>query len=316
MTRFLKLYRFLHEFPLHLARELSSLLYIVKRYIDIQIKINKAFIGFSPPIKISFYNKTKDLEPSCNLTDTAILFQGPFLVFEHYAINTLQLYRRNYPDTPIIYSTWENEINQRHESMLRNLNVKVLVSSYPEERSSNSNADLMIHSMQRGIQYIRSNPNIKYICKHRGDQRINQWNWIQALKQLIDLIPPTAGSGENIDRIITTSTASGKLRAFHIGDQFQFGKTDDICRLWVIPLFTKGYKQLLKSYPDIIRQQNKINQGLNGENYIASMYSLKVYRTMSLTYEIYSKLLADLFIVIDDELILYSSIPKILAFMH
>jgi len=269
-------------------------------FFRVQYGVVLEFLGKCGSVRISFGPKIKDLKPCTNLQNTAILMQGP--VFGRYTLKTLSLYRRNYPDTPIVYVTWKG-VCQSMVIEMEKQKVTVLLLDVPIDTNKNGNADFMIYSMRVGIEYIKNNINVKYLCRHRSDQRIYKWNWIPSLVALIDLIGIGEGTCNLSGRIVTTSGASGKLRIYHIGDQFQFGYLEDIELLWNVPSFNEGYAYLLKEYPEIVELQEREQQGLKAENYIGIFFYRALYGCWEFSHKASWRLFNDAIVIVDDSTI-------------
>ena len=158
----------------------------------------------------------------------------------------------------------------------------------------------MILSMKSAIDEVRKYNFIKFICKHRGDQRISHPNWIESLRSLIKLFPSKNSLNDSGKRIITHSGDSGKLRLFGLSDQFQFGCKEDINNLWDVPIFPKGYGNFIKEDKQSLEDTRKSKIGINGENYIHYSYYKKLNPKGRWTWKDYINLIRIKFIVLDD----------------
>lgn len=60
----------------------------------------------------------------------AIVMQGPLKLEENFTRETLKIYQKNFPDCPIVLSTWKTE-NADEIKKIEDLGVKVLLNSPP-----------------------------------------------------------------------------------------------------------------------------------------------------------------------------------------
>ena len=67
-----------------------------------------------------------------NFSDTAIVLQGPIAYENNYTADTIRLYRKVYPNAPIVVSTWPGESTDDFRKICRENSVALLENVPPE----------------------------------------------------------------------------------------------------------------------------------------------------------------------------------------
>jgi hypothetical protein len=196
-----------------------------------------------------------------------IVFQGP--VFDEFTIETIQLYRKSYPELKIIVSTWKG-LSSSATLRLRELKVDVILSDDVEHSYDNQNR--MIHSSLAGLRLAKLYAKDCFVIKQRCDQRLTQHGWLSYIESLI-LTFPSNNWGASRYRIGSLSSCSGKLRPFMLGDQFQFGHIDDMIMLWDVPFIENGIQELFNYFGFSGYLKNGF--GIKADNYLLGHYIKK-----------------------------------------
>jgi hypothetical protein len=159
---------------------------------------------------------------------TALVVQGPIVIDKNFTLNTLQLYRHQFPQSPIILSTWDDS----PETLLRqaeSLGCHVLASPKPPI-SGWGNINYQMMSTWFGIDFARSLGS-QYVLKTRTDFRIHRGDALTNLHALLKAFPLKVKAPQE-QRIIATDLATLKHRPYGLTDILQFGTVADMSAYW------------------------------------------------------------------------------------
>ncbi|MBQ9589611.1 MAG: hypothetical protein IJR29_05455 [Butyrivibrio sp.] len=175
--------------------------------------------------KFWFFTGRKHL-PSIAMSDTAIVMQGPILYEDNFTIETLMYYRKIYPDTPIILSTWMGEADMTFKFMAKAISVDILENEKPVV-DGKCNVKLQIVSSLNGINMAAENKKVKYVLKTRTDQRFFLPDFLKYMKDMIITFPVQNKKMRN--RIEFLGGYSSHLTfPFRITDFMTFGNITDL----------------------------------------------------------------------------------------
>lgn len=146
--------------PLANTNEINDKLEILK-------KINKDYFQLNH----IYQHSIRRFLPSISMPDTAIILQGPIQYEDDFTLETLYRYRKIYPDTLIILSTWENEPTDLFLFLATSVNVLVIQSPMPQDKGA-ANIKCQLASTMAGLNTAKEFPNINYAIKTRSDQCI------------------------------------------------------------------------------------------------------------------------------------------------
>jgi hypothetical protein len=161
-------------------------------------------------------------------TDVGLVVQGPLVLEDDFTLETVRLYRRQFPGVTVIVSTW----NDADRGMLDNLEREgacVLTSSKPMSPGP-LNINLQIASTLNGLREVSARGKT-FAVKTRSDQRVYNPFFLNALNLLVDLTPPPAATGLQ-KRLIVSSMGTLAFRPYGIGDMFMMGLTRDLLHYW------------------------------------------------------------------------------------
>jgi hypothetical protein len=161
----------------------------------------------------------------------AIVVQGPYSEKENFTLETLRIYRRNFPESVIILSTWT--VPECDESALKQIDVKVILNERPIY-SGVSNVNLQIVSTKLGM-LLAKELGANHALKTRTDQRIYNPNFYAYLTSLLYAFPLANACSDQYSRLIACSLNTFKLRMYGISDMFLFGHIEDMVRYWDVP---------------------------------------------------------------------------------
>lgn len=190
------------------------------------IKDEKYITYDEKPVYFKDYNADFDF-----LTNTPILtivMQGPLKLENHFTLETLKIYQKNFPKCPIVLSTWKTE-NIEEIEKIKELNIPVLQNDPPTEKGLD-NINFQILSTQKGLQYAKEN-GAEWVIKTRTDQRLYETNIPEFLFNLQKAFPVYDKSKQK-SRLTTLSMNTFKYRLYDISDMFLFGHIDDVIKFW------------------------------------------------------------------------------------
>ena len=174
-----------------------------------------------------------------NMSDVAIVMQGPLILENHFTLNTVKLYKRYYPECMVIVSTWKDS-NRNEIDSLKTAGAEIVLNTAPNVFGL-GNMNFQIVSTRGGIQ-CAADAGARYILKTRSDQRIYKPHMLEYFKALIEQFPikKKAESAKQKERIIAvqTTVGGGMFIPYFIADFLYFGTVQDIRNLFDIELDT------------------------------------------------------------------------------
>lgn len=188
---------------------------------------NNKFITYDekPVFAIDYRENNDQLKTPQVLT---IIMQGPIISENNFTVETIKIYKRTFPDCPIIVSTWKTEPEDAILA-IREQGVTVLLNDEPPIKGW-KNVNKQIFSTFNAIKMAKEN-GAKYVIKTRTDQRMYETNIPEYLFNLLKIFPPYNPNVQN-SRIVTMSLNTFKYRINGITDMFMFGDVDDILKYW------------------------------------------------------------------------------------
>lgn len=184
-------------------------------------------------IKFQFWDRNYFKPPKYSVDDTAIVLRGQIVHENRYTERTLEFYRSVYPDTPIIVSTWKNEITDEFYAACQKNSVVLLKNIQPEIPGF-CHLNYQLENAFQGVEYVRKNLNTKFISVMRTDQRLNRFDFLLHFRNLIQEFPPLGDKLQGRILILSCWLAT-KYLPFSIADFLAFGFTDDIYKFYDLP---------------------------------------------------------------------------------
>lgn len=175
----------------------------------------------------------------------AIVMQGPLAHMANFTLETCRLYRRLFPLSTVILSTWEDE-DSKILQRIREEGIVIVTSAKPAFAGI-SNINYQLVSTMQGIRKAEE-LGAKYILKTRTDQRIYAPNTDEYLWSLIKSFPLMRTTIQK-ERLIALNLNTFKFRPYSISDMFLFGSLPDMVLYWNIPLDTR--KEIPKNFPTV-----------------------------------------------------------------
>lgn len=166
------------------------------------------------------------LTPS-NLSDTAIVMQGPLVLASDFTFHSARFYRESFPDAPLVVVVWSSESTQDLQE-LRSLGAHVVVLDLPNDPGP-ANINLQRSSVLAGL-HAAENLGCQFAVRTRSDQRFYDDQALPFLHATLDAFrPPSSGP---YSRIVTTSLDTFRFRLYGLSDQFHFGRVSDLLQFW------------------------------------------------------------------------------------
>lgn len=171
-------------------------------------------------------------------SDTAIVVQGPVRWFDElsrqvsteFTLETLRQYRLNFPNAPIILSTWDDDCSADVHSWCRQWGIDLLAQK-PPQNSGISNTNLQMASSALGVLHAKS-LGASFTLKTRTDQRIGNNRFLDLLHAALRVFPPVEGTVLQDQRIVALSFNTFLYRLYGVTDMFTFGTTRDVATYW------------------------------------------------------------------------------------
>lgn len=184
-------------------------------------------IGTAIPIKPS---ETKVKE------NFAIVMQGPLRKEENFTLNTVNFYKKLYPEAYIIVSTWNDEDKYELEK-LEKAGAIIVLNEKPQY-SGQLNVNFQLVSTQGGIKKAKD-LGVEYVAKTRTDQRINRRDIFNYLINMLMLFSIDETSNQK-KRVVTLSMTYGNMfYPYFMSDFFYFGTTEDMMAVFNMGLDTR-----------------------------------------------------------------------------
>ena len=175
-------------------------------------------------------------KPGYPMDDVAVILQGPIDYRADFTMETLYLYRREYPGVMLIVSTWEGDVTEEFRWRAQAIGVDIVENKKPEKNGI-FNLFMQIVSTRGDIKHARENRSIRYILKTRNDQRYHHPEFLNYLKNLLKQFP-VGGSLADTRLIYTGYTGSMFSLPFRLTDFMLFGTAEMMERYWGAELDT------------------------------------------------------------------------------
>lgn len=216
----------------------------------------------------------------------AIVVQGPVMKKDNFTLETVLLYKKYFPNSLIVLSTWEGEDEYCVEQAKRAC-VEVILNKKPQDTGP-INVNLQIVSSGSGVKRAVET-NRKYTLKTRTDQRFYNCGSLSFLSNLIKFFPIGGSGSVQKGRLVGISINNSKKKLYHFPDQFVFGYTED-----VLLYFGAGM-----AFSNITLDFLEPHAPFTAEGYLLAEFLKKVGYKIECTYADYMKVLAKHCIIVD-----------------
>lgn len=233
-----------------------------------------------------------DLVPDYSLGFcVCIIVQGNLMYEDDFTFETIKLYRKLYPSSTIVLSTWDDE-DESMITRIKLLGCHVIQSSKPN-LPGHGNLNFQIYSTNAGIKYAEK-IGAQYVLKTRTDQRICA---PQSLTFLLNTLKnyPISLKRDDIGRLVVMSNGCFSNRLYNVTDMLLFGKLSDIRNYFSAPYDNR--------YKVDYSQENQIEYSKNrpGEIYLSTHYIERLGFELQWTKSDSEFYFRELFVVVDSE---------------
>lgn len=180
--------------------------------------------------------ETRPLKSQSADEPVAIVMQGPITAKDDFTLETLALYRRQWPEVQLILSTWVDTAEHQIKSV-QALGVDVVLSNKPAIPGL-LNVNMQLTSAQAGIRRAAEAGAI-WVMKTRTDQRLYDPDSIGTLVAMAKSFP-VFGKLDQRYRILGIGHGSLLFAPYHVTDQTVFGHVEDMEKYWSAPLRTES----------------------------------------------------------------------------
>lgn len=161
----------------------------------------------------------------------AIVLQGPLVVEENFTLETVKMYRKIYPETVLIISTWRGEDEQTLREIERIDGCYLVINQLPNY-SGILNLNYQIISTMAGIRKAEQLGK-EYVFKTRCDYRFIHQGLMDYLVNLCEHFPPDKSVIYQKYRIVCGGGVYDSMyRAYWLDDRYCFGFIEDMLAYW------------------------------------------------------------------------------------
>jgi hypothetical protein len=242
--------------------------------------------------QLSYLRKNQIYVPrqSLPLSDICIVMQGPILYRGNLTLKICENILLNYPQVPIILSTWD--ANPKYLDKFKNLGIVVKICQLPEYPGI-GNINLQIISTREGVNLAQQLGN-KFILKMRTDTWFSHPDFISLLCEEYLLF-----GGDDIQGpIIVTCFNTSASIPFSVNDQINFGLSSQMKKFWSAPLDSRTVSDL--PYSPKSRNPEEVARNRLAEVWLVTHFLEEQEIDYSYDENSYKKVLADFFVVVDE----------------
>ena len=179
------------------------------------------------------------------IASIGIVVQGQIDYKDNFTLESLRLYRSQYPKNIIILSTWTGEVNNKFRAECMKLNIHIIESSLPDNEGF-CHVNCQIYNSYIGAKSMENDENIRYVLKTRTNQRIYKPDFLRYLLNVFRVY------STNKNRIVFLDSSYLYI-PFYLCDYLSFGEKKDIINLYDIP-FEAGECDAFKANIKVNRQ--------------------------------------------------------------
>tara|TARA_B110000967_G_C18898615_1_gene572735 strand:- start:2065 stop:3057 length:993 start_codon:yes stop_codon:yes gene_type:complete len=251
-------------------------------------------------LSYSFYKNTQKSfrNPECFSVAVnkklAIVMQGPYLAEENFTLESLSRYRKNFPESVIILSTWS--IPECDHVFLKQIGVQIILNNKPLYVGF-ANVNLQIVTTKSGMLLARK-LGADYALKTRTDQRIHHPNFYAYLTSMLEVFPLFSRKYSQHSRLVACSLNTFKLRLYGVSDMFLFGHIEDMIRYWDLPL-----DERIPDGSESYKTWRLLSNAKVSEGYFCTQYLQSIKRDIKYTLDSSLRAISEHFIIIDQHAI-------------
>ena len=240
---------------------------------------------------------SKDFENISTFVPTdkkfAIIIQGNIGEYFSFLLESVNIYKKIFPNTLIIVSTWEDEDNSKINELKKFVH-HVVINKKPKEPAY-GNINFQIISTYAGLKIAEAN-GVEFCLKTRADCRMHKTDILPFLEGLIDQFPIHNKNVCN-SRIIASSVNTCKYKVYGITDILLFGRTIDLLIYFDKTLFDKSLEQFgFGKFPSTINSTPVV-----AETFLCARYLKSIGIDLEWSLEHWWDCLRDYFCVVDSD---------------
>jgi len=250
---------------------------------------------FFKDVKKSLMNREPFLiEKELETKKIAIVLQGPYIEKNNFTFQTIKRYRKIFPESILILSTWS--VPENDKSYLKKIHVEIIINEKPIYFGI-ANVNLQIVSTKAGIHRAKK-LGADYVLKTRTDQRIFNPNLLIYLDCMLDAFPLSHNYTNQHSRLVACSLNTFKLRMYGISDMFLFGHIHDMNLYWDVPLDNRKLDASIKLNTWKSHSNAQLSEVFFCTNYLRSLE-----REVEFTLEKSLKAIEEHFVIVDQNTI-------------
>lgn len=192
----------------------------------------RIFFNYQPYAKYFERQSNRGVFKATPMSHFAIIIQGQFVLEDNFTLETIKLYRHNFPLATLILSTWT--LSEKLVEEINKYDIHI-IQNRPPNNPGISNINLQITTSGAGVTMAKA-LGAKFALKTRTDQRIYHPSLDTYLANLLEAYPLAPNRTGQIKRLVAVSLNTFKYRMYGVSDMFLFGHIDDMVRYWNIPL--------------------------------------------------------------------------------
>jgi len=282
---------------------LSIFYYVLQKRIVGLLKIITKFIEFSGYYFTYKLHKKKvsKKSKSLSLNNFAIVIQGPNVLNSNFTLETLRYYSTQYPKSPIIFSSWEHDINIIKKYKL-NKNIHLVTNETPSY-SGIRNINLQSYSTKNAILYAKK-LKCKYVLKTRSDTRVYFNDFQNHLINLIKFYKLKKNFREKQKARIVSTNFTLRYRMYAPSDLIMFGHIDDLYDYFNVltsERVEKNFFELIKKSKFKSKSHFFYDDFFTPEQYFFCNFFKKKNLKLKWTVDDYLKKISENFIIIDNQ---------------
>ena len=200
------------------------------------------------------------------LSKTAILVQGPVYVKPHSTLEICERYCKLYPDSEIVFSTWDSE-DISDIRRIKHPNFHLVTSTLPLVPGP-SNINLQIASTRAGIKFIES-LGVERILKTRSDLYLFSETVLHSCEYFFNKYATAT-----FNRIVVPGFNSFLFKEYALTDQVMYSSAENLAAFWDCEFVSQSRKNF-RSEEYLITSFLQ-RAGINSD--ITIQRSLEIYR--------------------------------------
>ncbi len=235
-----------------------------------------------------------------SVTNVCIVIQGPLKKEDDFSFETIKLYKKYYPNTPIVVSTWDTESVEDLDYLKQLCGVdNVCVSHFEKSCSINYQRTTSLAGIKRAMEL-----GCEYILKTRTDQRIYASRILSLLIKMWKDFPIRIVSKAK-GRIVVNGVGTLSDRFYDLSDMFVFGHKDDVLRYFSCPKDNRDIPNLMKQikYENHLQYNAEYSKLRDGEIWFATHYLESLGYNLKWTFDDSDYYRNELYIIIDDSML-------------